>query len=65
MKPSGRIIIWLASFALVLLAVPSGSVTASPRFQTEDPDPRIQALLEQMTPEEKVGQLFLVTFQGS
>lgn len=65
MKPSGRIIIWLASFALVLLAVPSGSVIASPRFQTEDPDPRIQALLEQMTPEEKVGQLFLVTFQGS
>ncbi len=37
------------------------------RAQQEDPpplDPAIEQLLAQMTPEEKVGQLFLVTFVG-
>jgi beta-N-acetylhexosaminidase len=38
------------------------------RAQEEEPtplDPAIEQLLAQMTPEEKVGQLFLVTFVGS
>ncbi|MFZ5885642.1 MAG: glycoside hydrolase family 3 N-terminal domain-containing protein [Chloroflexota bacterium] len=34
------------------------------RAQTPLPPPQVQALLDAMTPEERVGQLFLVTFSG-
>jgi beta-N-acetylhexosaminidase len=43
-------------------------VSPTVRAQEDEPpplDPAIQQLLAQMTPEEKVGQLFLVTFVGS
>jgi len=46
----------------VLLPVSIGQ--AAPRFQASSSDERAQALLEQLTPEERVGQLFLLTFNG-
>jgi beta-N-acetylhexosaminidase len=46
--------------------LPVGSIQASPNAASST-DARAQAeqLLNQMTPEERVGQLFLVTFQGT
>lgn len=38
---------------------------ASPALQTDDPQTKAAALLETLTPEERVGQLFLVTFNGA
>ncbi|HSG44016.1 MAG TPA: glycoside hydrolase family 3 N-terminal domain-containing protein [Anaerolineales bacterium] len=38
---------------------------AGARAQTQTPPPQVQALLDSMTPEERVGQLFLVTFNGT
>src|SRR5688572_33426254 len=35
------------------------------RAQTPIPASKIQAVLDAMTPEERVGQLFLVTFRGT
>jgi beta-N-acetylhexosaminidase len=37
---------------------------AAPGLQDETPEQKAVALLEQLTPEERVGQLFLVTFDG-
>jgi len=48
---------------LSLLALP-GIGNAAPLKQEDTPQTRARALLEQLTPEEKVGQLFLVTFNG-
>ncbi|NDJ35913.1 MAG: hypothetical protein GYB64_14750 [Chloroflexi bacterium] len=51
----------LQSFiAIALLIVPF-----APIGQTAIPEADVEAVLEQMTPEERVGQLFLVTFYGS
>ncbi len=52
----------LAILALLLRLFAASPVAAQP-----GPDPRQQAaaLLARMTPEERVGQLFLMTFQGS
>lgn len=36
-----------------------------PPVQTTTPEERAQALLEQMAPEERIGQLFLVEFEGA
>jgi len=49
---------------LVLLAWPFGEVRAAAPAQAGDPRTLAQAILQKMTPEEKVGQLFLVTFKG-
>ena len=38
---------------------------AGAQAQTQTPPPQVQALLESMSPEERVGQLFLVTFNGT
>jgi beta-N-acetylhexosaminidase len=57
-----RLFDWLA--LLILLASilkPTPVVQAETQFQTSE----AQALLASMTPEERVGQLFLVTFQGT
>ena len=54
-----RFFSWLILLALVLQPAPAARAEA--RFQTSD----AQAVLASMTPEEKVGQLFLVTFQGT
>lgn len=51
-------------FLLTILAsllVPLAGVQA----QTKTPPPQVQALLSAMSPEERVGQLFLVTFNGT
>ncbi|HSL45586.1 MAG TPA: glycoside hydrolase family 3 N-terminal domain-containing protein [Anaerolineales bacterium] len=48
----------LTTIASLLLPIPA--VRAGMQFQ----NPEAQALLATMTPEERVGQLFLVTFQG-
>jgi beta-N-acetylhexosaminidase len=56
---------------LVILAALSAStvsgfaVFARPLNQNSSAEEHAQALLETLTPEEKVGQLFLVTFQGT
>ena len=49
----------------VTVFLPNLSGFASLEPQTNKPDQRIENLLEKMTPEEKVGQLFLVTFNDS
>ena len=46
---------------LTLILNPTPAVQAETHFQTS----RAQAVLASMTPEERVGQLFLVTFQGT
>ncbi len=53
---------WLTLLAvLVSLSEPVAGV----RAQTPVPPPPVRVLLNSMTPEERVGQLFLVTFQGT
>lgn len=54
-------------FGLVVLSVlsPIRATVAAPAQQVQTPDPRIQAILDQLSPEEKVGQLFLITFEGT
>ena len=58
-----RRVIHLA-FALILLSSPTVEVLASPVGHTEQQGGLVASLMEQMTPAEKVGQLFLVTFYG-
>lgn len=50
-------------FLFTLLASLLGPA-AGVRAQTPAPPPQVQAVLDAMTPEERVGQLFLVTFSG-
>jgi len=40
-------------------------VTVPAQAQTPTPPPGVQLVLDSMTPEERVGQLFLVTFSGT
>ena len=47
---------------LTFIASLLGPVTGA-RAQTEPPSAQVQAVLTSMTPEERVGQLFLVTFR--
>jgi len=44
---------------------PIASVQAAPDRQATTPMERARALLDNLSPEERVGQLFLVTFQGT
>lgn len=50
---------------LVMLLSPPAIGRAAPGKQEQDPQQNARALLESLTPEERVGQLFLVTFQGT
>jgi beta-N-acetylhexosaminidase len=63
MKPSDRLrllnILWIFIWLL-----PMTVGKAAPAFQGTTPQERAQDLLVTMTPEERVGQLFLVTFYG-
>jgi len=55
-------------FLVVLLSLtllPIHPTLASPLAQTENPETRAKNTLNQLTPEEKIGQLFLVSFQGA
>jgi beta-N-acetylhexosaminidase len=49
---------------LTIIASLLGPV-AGAQAQTPTPSPQVQALLNSMTPEERVGQLFVVTFRGT
>jgi beta-N-acetylhexosaminidase len=50
--------------ALILLLTPLSAGQSAPPAQEDISAQRAQALMDQLTPEEKVGQLFLITFQG-
>lgn len=50
---------------LLSLAARPVSVWAAPTLQGGDPQAKAEALLEDLSPEERVGQLFLATFSGS
>ncbi len=50
---------------LFLLVILAALVTAPAQAQTPAPNPEITSILNSMTPEERVGQLFLVTFNGA
>ena len=54
---------FLLGFVLLLLVTPDG--LAAPFVQENSTKARAQALLDTLTPEERVGQLFLVTFTGT
>jgi len=53
---------WLA---LTLFIVSLLGPATEARAQTQPPPTKVQAVLGSMTPEERVGQLFLVTFRGT
>ena len=58
------------NFVLLLALILSpfsatGRALAGQPPQSNDPQQQAQALLDTLTPQERVGQLFLVTFQGS
>jgi beta-N-acetylhexosaminidase len=55
----------LFSCLLLNLVLPVSQVQAAPNPNTLSADEKARQLLEQMTPEEKVGQLFLVSFNGA
>ena len=62
----GRNLTRLIILTPILLSIFSGSIGfAEPLYQISSPQDHAQALLDTMTPEEKVGQLFLVTFNGT
>jgi beta-N-acetylhexosaminidase len=54
----------IAFCLIVLLLAPLAVGQAAGLTQTTDPENNARLLLTQLTPEEKVGQLFLVTFNG-
>lgn len=59
---------FLSIFLLVSLALsfsPTVAARVSGSFQSSDPTVNARQMLAKMTPEERVGQLFLVTFTGS
>jgi beta-N-acetylhexosaminidase len=55
----------LLLFSLVVSIVPSVDTRAAGLLQDSDAVDSARQMLTQMTPEERVGQLFLVTFNGS
>ncbi len=57
--------ILLSLVILFASLVPGQTGTAARVGQAISPQAEVQNLLENLTPEEKVGQLFLVTFRGS
>ncbi|HJS18776.1 MAG TPA: glycoside hydrolase family 3 N-terminal domain-containing protein, partial [Anaerolineales bacterium] len=62
-KRSGRLVIRFLILLTLLAPLPGRApdVQAGAMYQ----DSKVQAVLASMTPEERVGQLFLVTFQGT
>lgn len=52
-------------FGLWFIIMPLINIQAAPLSQTEDNANGAQEVLDRLTPEERVGQLFLVTFQGA
>jgi beta-N-acetylhexosaminidase len=50
---------------ILVISIPFSSGQAEPRHQTNSSGGLPQEILELLTPEERVGQLFLLTFQGN
>ena len=50
---------------ILLILTPISIGRSASRYQSTTPEERAQALLSTLTPEERVGQLFMVTFNGS
>ena len=55
---------WMLVVLIMQLLLP-GSSAAAPSLQGTDPETRAQRMLGQLSPEERVGQLFLITFPGT
>ena len=55
----------IITLVFLISILPLKGSLAAPQNQTNDIDSQVKDLLESMTPEERVGQLFLVTFQGT
>ena len=53
------------SILILLIFSPINIGFSAPHYQSTTPEERAQALLSTMTPEERVGQLFMVAFNGS
>jgi beta-N-acetylhexosaminidase len=53
------------SITLILVMLFNSFMPIIPAIAQETPENKARALLEKMTPEEKVGQLFLVSFSGT
>ncbi|MBW8009706.1 MAG: hypothetical protein FVQ83_00505 [Chloroflexi bacterium] len=49
----------------LMVTAPINTGNAAHLLQTPTPNPQIQTFIEQLTPEERIGQLFLVTFDGT
>lgn len=62
MKRSFKFILMLCLLLASLVSGPAQAEDASQ--QTDTPQTKAEALLKDLTPEERVGQLFLVTFKG-
>ncbi|HLO29130.1 MAG TPA: glycoside hydrolase family 3 N-terminal domain-containing protein [Anaerolineales bacterium] len=60
-----RLFHWLTVVSVLALIASLLPLTPEVRAQSPFQTSKIQALLASMTPEERVGQLFLVTFQGT
>ncbi len=61
-----RFLTLLALAAILFQSIaPAFSAFAAPAAQASTPEARAQALLDSLTPEERVGQLFLVNFSGT
>jgi len=50
---------------LIVLSIMLLIGVVAPRGASADQDARVKALMQRMTPEEKIGQLFVVTFRGN
>jgi len=57
--------VFLHLILLAILLIPFSRIQAAPFSQGLDPQERAKALLQLLSPEERVGQLFLVTFRGN
>lgn len=67
MQEKSRIVVFTRLFLTLIVLLLSTGLVAPVRAQTETQLPAQQAadLLQQMTPEERIGQLFLTTFKGN
>ncbi len=59
-----RIYRFTALLLLLLIIIPLKTGFSASTEQIDEVDLKVQELIQKMTPEEKVGQLFLVAFQG-
>ncbi len=60
-----RAFLLLAVLVLVINLVPAQTGAASSALQTNSAQAKAQSLMARLTPKEKIGQLFLVTFNGT